>query len=445
MTLADGKSTRFGGDKDPSGDPVWSPDSQSIAYHGRVGDKAGLVVAQPDGSGARLLAEVSGTNAPLPGASTTASWSPDGKRIAFVSSTPGPETADADRRSDGHHALSLQAGRRRGHDALQRQPAPAPLRRRRRLSARRAAHRRRRTTSTPIDWSPNGDEMLFLTNRDADDDEFFNYDVFALTAGRQVDPTADRDGKQRVPPALVARREDDRVPGDQARPHRSRDDDGGHARVGDERRRHGPARDRRSDRQPPGRRRSGPPDGSGAAVHRAGARQRAALSRCPSTAAAAAKRSSTSAARSGRSRWRRTALAYTLGDAVRSGRSSTASHGAGRLTDLNAAVLGGKPIARGRVVHVHLERQQVRGRGVPDQAGRPARADGEVSADRQHPRRPARPAGAGVQFQEPGVRRARLGDADGELPRLDRLRPGVRRRGVRAIRTATRGRTCSTA
>src|SRR5206468_2096952 len=31
-----------------------------------------------------------------------------------------------------------------------------------------------------IDWSPNGEELLFLTNRDADDDQFFNYDVYAL-------------------------------------------------------------------------------------------------------------------------------------------------------------------------------------------------------------------------------------------------------------------------
>src|SRR6185369_15579071 len=55
MTLGDGRTTRFGGEKEPSGNPNWSPDSQWIAYRGRVADKAGLVIAHPDGSGARFL------------------------------------------------------------------------------------------------------------------------------------------------------------------------------------------------------------------------------------------------------------------------------------------------------------------------------------------------------------------------------------------------------
>src|SRR6266540_3368028 len=36
MTIADGKSVRFGGEKEPSGNPEWSPDGQWLAYRGRV-------------------------------------------------------------------------------------------------------------------------------------------------------------------------------------------------------------------------------------------------------------------------------------------------------------------------------------------------------------------------------------------------------------------------
>ena len=39
----------------------------------------------------RFIAPVAGTNHPLPSSGDPLSWSPDGKQIAFVSATPGPE------------------------------------------------------------------------------------------------------------------------------------------------------------------------------------------------------------------------------------------------------------------------------------------------------------------------------------------------------------------
>src|SRR5207249_3364475 len=154
-------------------------DGRSLAYRGRVGDKTGLVVSRPDGSGARFLAEMTGTNAPLPGSGATIAWSPDGKRIAFVSSVAGPETANAPGdpnvitrylyKPDAAEGLTHFNDNRRLHLFV----------------VDVASGRIDQLTDGShyehsIDWSPNGQELLFLTNRDADEDEFFNYDVYAM-------------------------------------------------------------------------------------------------------------------------------------------------------------------------------------------------------------------------------------------------------------------------
>jgi dipeptidyl aminopeptidase/acylaminoacyl peptidase len=135
-------------------------------------------VARADGSGARFIAEMSGTNAPLPGTGRTIAWSPDSRRIAFVSSTPGPETADASGdpmvitrymyKPDAGEGMTRFNDNRRLH-----------------LFVVDLANGRVEQLTDgnfyehSIDWSPGG-ELLYLSNRDADDDKFFNYDLFAM-------------------------------------------------------------------------------------------------------------------------------------------------------------------------------------------------------------------------------------------------------------------------
>ena len=179
MTLADGKTTRIGAGKEPSGNANWSPDSQWIAYSGRVGDKAGLAIAHPDGTSARFLAEMTGTNSPLPTTGKTVAWSPDGKRIAFVSSVPGPETADAtgDPIVITRYLYKPDAaeGNTRFNDNRRLHIFVVDVASGRIEQLTEGTH-----YEHSIDWSPNGDEIAFISNREPNEDQFFNYDLFTL-------------------------------------------------------------------------------------------------------------------------------------------------------------------------------------------------------------------------------------------------------------------------
>ncbi len=179
MDLATGKSTRIGAENESSGGAVWSRDGKWIAYMGAAEGKHGLVIAHPDGSSATFLAEVTGTNAPLPNSGTGFTWSPDGKQIAFISATPGPETADASGdpivitrymyKPDAGEGLSHFNDNRRLHifvvDVATKQI-------RQLTDGINYEH--------SIDWSPNGDELVFLSDPSPNADQFFNYDIFAL-------------------------------------------------------------------------------------------------------------------------------------------------------------------------------------------------------------------------------------------------------------------------
>jgi dipeptidyl aminopeptidase/acylaminoacyl peptidase len=180
MELATQKSLRIGGEKDVTANARWSPDGKWLAFQGRVGDKHGLLLARPDGSGITTLVErMEGTNSPLPGEGQDVTWSPDGKQIAFISSTPDERAAEAsgDPMVITRYLYKPDAGEgmTRFNDNQRLHIFVVDV----------ATKQVRQLTQGiydehSIDWSPDGKEILFASNREPNQDEFFNYDIFAL-------------------------------------------------------------------------------------------------------------------------------------------------------------------------------------------------------------------------------------------------------------------------
>jgi dipeptidyl aminopeptidase/acylaminoacyl peptidase len=181
MNVATKQSARLGSDREGASNPRWSPDGRSIAYFGREDETGGgLMVADADGRNGKLIAPVTGTNHPLPSSGERLTWSPDGRQIAFVSSTPGPELdANGDPMVITRYLYKPTAS-----EGLQR----FNDNRRLHIFVADVATRQVRQLTTgnyyehSIDWSPRGDEILFISNREPDPDRFFNYDIFAIAA-----------------------------------------------------------------------------------------------------------------------------------------------------------------------------------------------------------------------------------------------------------------------
>lgn len=159
--------------------PRWSRDGKWIAYVGSHDDQRGLMVARSDGSQASFLAPVQWTNHPLPSSGERLTWSPDGKSIAFVSATPGPETDDAGAdpmvitrylyKPTASEGLTRFNDNRRVHIFI----VEVETKKVRQLT-------RGDYYEHSIAWSPAGDEILFVSNRESNPDQFFNYDIFAV-------------------------------------------------------------------------------------------------------------------------------------------------------------------------------------------------------------------------------------------------------------------------
>ena len=178
VDAATGTSRRLGGDQDTASEPHFSPDGKRLAYFGQIAAGAGLIMANADGSAPELVAPVEETNHPLPSSGDRLTWSPDGRQLAFVAARPGPE---ADANGDPMvitrylYKPTASEGGTRANDNRRLHIFVVDV----------ASKAVRQLTNGDyyehsIDWSPKGDEILFVSNRGADPDRFFNYDIFAV-------------------------------------------------------------------------------------------------------------------------------------------------------------------------------------------------------------------------------------------------------------------------
>jgi Tol biopolymer transport system component len=178
LSLAD-KSTRSISDPAANDGGIrWKRDSSGFGFLSSKGDHTSLWMAQTSGK-RQLLAQADNTNHVLPSAGHRFAWSPDGRQLAYVAADPPDPKESTDPIHITRYLYKFIAGRddnRHSHIYI--------------LDV--GAKRSRKLTDGPyyehtIDWSPDGKEILFESNRGPLDELEFNYDLFAadLETGKE--------------------------------------------------------------------------------------------------------------------------------------------------------------------------------------------------------------------------------------------------------------------
>ncbi len=215
QTLA---TTRFSSAPLLSGDwsaanPRWSPDSKRIAFLSTREGQAGIYVVSLTDRQPRLVAPVRAVNFHIAYAGEAFAWSPDSRRIAFISagedeseSVAGIATPRGERRDDPRVIDRIQykgrtsfSDRARTHVWLVDVDAPADRMQPRQLTSGQFYDH-------ALSWNPQGSEIAFLSNREPEPEANNNSDIFAVdtqgrvrqltqTQGCEYEPQWSPDGK----------------------------------------------------------------------------------------------------------------------------------------------------------------------------------------------------------------------------------------------------------
>lgn len=169
----------------------WSPDSNSIAFLSNHDEQEGLWIVRLDRREPRFIAGIQSTNFFITYAGESLAWSPDSRRIAYISATPEIPEIQKARRPDDPRVI----------DRIQYKSRTA-------LSDNKRTHvwivdierpEARQLTSGAfydhaLSFSPRGDEIVFLSNHESDPDANNNSDIFAVDIGGQVRQITDTKG-----------------------------------------------------------------------------------------------------------------------------------------------------------------------------------------------------------------------------------------------------------
>ncbi|HKV36418.1 MAG TPA: S9 family peptidase [Pyrinomonadaceae bacterium] len=171
--------------------PRWSPDSNSIAFLSGREEQDGIWVVRIDKNDLpKFIAPVQSTNFFITYAGEPFAWSPDSRRIAYISAkseTPEPPPTTSRRPNDPrandprvidriqYKSRTSFSDTRRTHVWLTEVERPQP---------------QQLTSGSFYDhavtFSPRGDEIAFLSNHESDPDANNNSDIFAVDFGGQT-------------------------------------------------------------------------------------------------------------------------------------------------------------------------------------------------------------------------------------------------------------------